>query len=76
MMGRTFGDVNGASLATWGLLFELMVGTGLIVLVVWAVGACRRTPVSDAPVARLKLQLARGDISLEEYEELRAQLHN
>ena len=76
MMGGTFGATNGAGLAILGLLFELMVGTGLIVLVIWAVGACRRTVTSDDPVARLKLQLARGDISLEDYEALRDQLHN
>jgi uncharacterized membrane protein len=75
-MSGTFGTtIKGGALALWGLLFELMVAAGLVILILYAVRACRRTVTSDDLVSRrFKLQLARGDISLDEYEELRSQL--
>ena len=63
-MRGTFGGttINGGTLALWGLLFELMVAAGLVILVLYAV-ACLRTVASDDLMSRGKLQLARDDIS-------------
>lgn len=61
-------------------LFGLMVLAGVVVLVIWAVRALwpdhRATMPSNEPLAQLKLRLARGEISPDEYESLRAHMRD
>lgn len=80
MMG--FGGGGGlAGMWLMGLLGLLMVA-GLIVVVVWAIRAllpprpaATPSPGTD-PLAHLQLRLARGEITPNEYEELRAHLRD
>ena len=61
-------------------LFGLLVLAGVVVLVIWAVRTLwpdrRSTLASDDPLAQLKLRLARGEITQEDYETLRAHLRD
>ncbi len=79
MMG--FG--GGGSLAGMWLmgLFGLLMVAGVIVLVVWAIRAvlpprpaASPSPSTD-PLVHLQLRLARGEITPDEYEEIRAHMH-
>jgi putative membrane protein len=79
MMG--FG--GGGSLAGMWLmgLFGLLMVAGVIVLVVWAIRAvlpprpaAAPSPATD-PLVHLQLRLARGEITPDEYEEIRAHMH-
>lgn len=78
MMG--FGG-GGGLVGMWlmGLLGLLMVA-GVIVLVVWAIRALLPPRLAVAPstdpLSHLQLRLARGEITPDEYEELRAHLRD
>ncbi len=80
MMG--FGGGSGLA-GMWLMgLFGLLMVAGLIVLVVWAIrtllpprSAESRSPSAD-PLVHLQLRLARGEITPDEYEELRAHLRD
>ncbi|CAB1129826.1 SHOCT domain-containing protein [Candidatus Hydrogenisulfobacillus filiaventi] len=78
MMGWVWGNAFGGW--WWMGLLHLAWVTGIILLLVWAVprilrrsGGPAETPPAD-PLAQLKLRLARGEITPDEYEELRAHL--
>lgn len=80
MMG--FG-VGGSVAGMWAMgLFGLMVFVGVIGLIVWAIrawGPANRLGPPNAsvdPVTELQLRLARGEITPDEYEELRAHLRD
>ena len=80
MMG--FG-VGGSFAGMWITgLFGLLILAGVIVLIVWTIRALipdRRygtsTPLAD-PLVQLQLRLARGEITPDEYETLRAHLRD
>lgn len=63
-------------------LFGLLVLAGVIVLIVWAIRAW--TPAKQSgvptgavtPLTQLKLRLARGEITSDEYEKLRDYLRD
>lgn len=80
MMG--FG-VGGSVTGMWIMgLFGLLVFVGVIGLIVWAIRAWVPTnrlgpPTASAdPLTQLRLRLARGEITPDEYEELRAHLRD
>ena len=80
MMG--FG-VDGGLAGMWIMgLFGLLILAGVIVLIVWAIRALipanRPGPSAAAvdPLTQLQLRLARGEITPDEYEELRAHLRD
>ncbi|MCL5972531.1 MAG: SHOCT domain-containing protein [Firmicutes bacterium] len=80
MMG--FG-VSGGLAGMWIMgLLGLLILVGVIVLIVWAIRALIPANRSGAPAAavdpltQLQLRLARGDITPDEYEELRAHLRD
>ncbi len=79
MMG--FG-VGGGLAGMWIMgLFGLLILVGVIVLIVWAIRAlipANRPGPSAAvdPLTQLQLRLARGEITPDEYEELRAHLRD
>ncbi|PSR30391.1 MAG: hypothetical protein C7B46_17985 [Sulfobacillus benefaciens] len=80
MMG--FG-VGGGLAGMWIMgLFGLLILAGVIVLIVWAIRALipanRPGPSAAAvdPLTQLRLRLARGEITPDEYEELRAHLRD
>lgn len=78
MMGFGFGG----GWATMGIMgaFGLLILAGVIVLIVWAIRVLLPPRPSDTssraidPLAQLQLRLARGEITLDEYEEIRAHL--
>ncbi len=62
-------------------LFGLLSLAGVIVLIVWAIRALLSPRVSETmrssdPLGLLQLRLARGEITPDEYEELRAHLRD
>ena len=80
MMG--FGGGSGLAGMWLMWLFGLLMMAGLIVLVVWAIhtllpprSAGSLSPSTD-PLVHLQLRLARGEITPDEYEELRAHLRD
>ncbi len=80
MMG--FG-VGGGLAGMWIMgLFGLLILAGVIALIVWAIRALipANRPGSSAaavdPLTHLRLRLARGEITPDEYEELRAHLRD
>lgn len=79
MMGQGFGGpgVFGAGWWLWGILsmiFMVLVFAGIILLIVFLIrrlaGNANRSTASDA-LEILKKRYARGEISREEYEEIR-----
>lgn len=63
-------------------LLGLLTLAGVIVLIVWAIRTlipANRSRVTDGsgdPLTQLQLRLARGDITPDEYEELRSHLRD
>ncbi|NMP21566.1 SHOCT domain-containing protein [Sulfobacillus harzensis] len=62
-------------------LFGLLILAGVIVLIVWAIRALLPPRSSEPwrsndPLAQLQLRLARGEITPDVYEELRAHLRD
>lgn len=60
-------------------LFSLLTLAGLLVLAIWAmrtfIPGNRNTASPIDPLTQLKARLARGEITPDEYEEIRAHLH-
>lgn len=78
MMGWDTGGYAGMGIMG---IFGLLILAGIIVLIVWAIrsGARVRSTAAGSvnePLAELQLRLARGDITPDEYEELRAHLRH
>ncbi|MDA8194449.1 MAG: SHOCT domain-containing protein [Thermaerobacter sp.] len=78
MMGFNWG---GAWVGLWFMaIFGLAVLAGVILLVAWAVraagagGSKRGASAAGNPLTELQLRLARGEITPDEFEELRAHL--
>ncbi len=76
-MGMGYG---GWGLAGWVMgLAWLVVVAGLVVLVVWVIQTMTHRPSAAAPAdaqATLALRLARGEITVEEYDALRSRLRS
>ena len=80
MMGFS---VGGGFAGMWIMgLFGLLILAGVIVLIVWAIRVLLPPRPSDPslrstdPLNQLQLRLARGEITPDEYEELRAHLRD
>ncbi len=65
MMGRGMMGYGGGG---FGLLILLLLIAGIVLIVR---GLTRKEPTSEDPLEVLKRRLARGDISKEQYEELK-----
>lgn len=76
-MGMSFG---GWGFAGWVMgLSWLVAAAGLVVLVVWVVQTMGPRPSAAVPPdaqTALALRLARGEITVEEYDALRSRLHS
>lgn len=78
MMG--FGT-GGGSASMWIMgVFGLLIAIGVIALVAWAIRSLvprsRVSATGTDPLTQLQLRMARGEITPDEYEELRAHLRD
>lgn len=71
MMGRGMMGGYGGGFGGWGLLTLLLVIVGVVLIVR---GLAGRAPQADEPLAILRQRLARGEITKEQYEELKQAL--
>ena len=80
MMGG--GPVNGAPMLIWtspwywfGWVFLLALVVLLVAAIVWMIRATRRQAVgAETPLSILQRRLARGEVSLEQFETIKRQL--